>query len=760
MKNIWYLLIFSGLLSYGQETLHLKIEDKANKQPLTGAVIHFDGRHFISGQQGRVTIEKVKKGVFPIKVTFLGYQDYEHKITLPIDNEYVISLSEEINKLGEVVVYSDNPQRKELMLSPTLKKKELVKLQSENLAKILTSVAGVSMIQTGATIAKPVIHGLHSNRILILNNEVRQEGQQWGADHAPEIDPSITTNITIVKGSESVRYGADALGGVVLLTPKKLPYGDALHGEFSPSFASNGNRLGSVFRLESSVPTISNWAWRVQGNLKRSGDLQTADYQINNTGSFEANFSVSTGFEAENWDIEAFYSQYNNESGVFYGSHIGNLEDLMLRFETGRPLTTFPFSYKINPPKQRVTHHLAKIKGNVKTLYTGNFSVMYAYQNDIRREFNVRRGDRTEIPTLHLNLQTHSLDVSWENSLDNWNTIIGVTALQQVNYSQPGTGIVPVIPNYASIGYGGFGIAKYDFGRWLFEMGIRYDYKDLNADGYDMFGQRYGENHLFHNVTYSAGTKFLPSDFWVISSHLGASWRSPSVNELYSNGLHHGTATFDIGDTTLKSEKGFKWLNSVQFRQEKWSINADLYAQIIKNYIYDAPTGETRTLFSGVYPVFRYKQADALFRGADLEVIYSFLPRWKYGLKGSAVYAHDTNSKKYFPFIPSERISNEVTFEIPTAGMWRNFQISAGHQFVAKQHRFDPAQELVAETPSSYHLFSIGLSGELPIEKQRVTVHLSAENVLNNLYKEYTNRFRYYAHDMGRNIQLKINYSF
>src|SRR5690606_33154577 len=97
----------------------------------------------------------------------------------------------------------------------TLNKAQLQQVQGTSLAAQLQSIPGVSMLQTGGTIAKPVINGMYGNRVLILNNGVRQQGQQWGAEHAPEIDPYIANQLTVVKGAESVRYGSDAIGGVI-----------------------------------------------------------------------------------------------------------------------------------------------------------------------------------------------------------------------------------------------------------------------------------------------------------------------------------------------------------------------------------------------------------------------------------------------------------------------------------------------------------------------------------------------------------------
>ncbi|MDO4881324.1 MAG: TonB-dependent receptor [Capnocytophaga sp.] len=765
MKKILFIIFFfkAFYTFYAQETLFLKLEDD-KKQPLSEAIVHFIGKHYVSDGNGKVIIPNLSKGNYPIKITYLGFHDFEEIITIPANNPYIITMKEEVNELEATIVSANrNSNIPKVTTSYTvIKKKHLDSKMGDELAKVLTSVAGISSIQTGATIAKPVIHGLHSNRILLLNNEVRQEGQQWGADHAPEIDPSVADNITIVKGANAIRYGSDALGGVVLISPKKLPFGDGLHGQISPSFASNGRKMATSVKLESSVPKLHDWAWRIQGSLKRSGDISTAEYLLNNTASREANFSIATGVQKEKGTAEIFYSRYENENSIFFGSHIGNLEDLLRRFEVGKPLTTFPFSYSIEAPKQKVIHHLLKAKAFYLLPFGGKITAQYAFQKDIRQEYNVRRMDRTRIPALNMELSTHSMDIFWENNYKNyWNSQIGVNFNQQNNYNQPGTGVVPVIPNYASLGYGVFGIQQYQRNNWFVEAGLRYDYKYLNADGYDMFSQRYGGEHNFHNLTYSLGATWNENKPFTLKSNIGLAWRAPHVNELYSSGLHHGAGTYDLGDNTLKSENGIKWLTALEYKKNFLNLSLDLYLQVIKNYIYDYPTGETRTLSSGVYPIFQYTQADAFFRGADLDAKIQLNDNFQYRLKSSIVFANELKTKRFFPFIPAPRLSQELEYSIFPDHLLETFQVSIGHTFVAKQTRFEPSQELVATTPEAYHLFEASVNGTIKINNtKRLNIRISAENIFNQLYKEYTNRFRYYAHDLGRNIHLRLNYSF
>ena len=772
-KILSLLLLLCALSTFGQSRLQLQVED-TQQLPLVGAVVHFMGKHYLTDSNGKVTIEKLPKGTYPIKITYLGYHDYEATISIPIAQPYKVLMKETVNQLEAVTVVSNNLRKVECKLPcrvEVIREDGFLKHSGDELSKILTQIAGVSMIQTGGTIAKPVIHGLHSNRILILNNEVRQEGQQWGADHAPEIDPTVADQISVVKGAESVRYGSDALGGVILITPNKLPYGDGVHGRLLPSFASNGRKTALTASVEGSVPKFHSWAWRVQGTLKRSGDLSTANYLLNNTAARETNFSVATGVQKKKGTAEVFYSRYENESSVFYGSHIGNLDDLLGRFEIGRPITTYPFSYTINAPKQKVVHHLLKAKAFYHLPFGGKLTAQYAFQKDIRQEFSLRRMDRTRIPALNMELTTHTLDVDWEHFYRyHWGTMIGGSFSKQDNYNQPGTGVVPVIPNFASLSYGVFGIQRYSNMNWRVQAGLRYDYKYLNADGYDMYSQRYGGEHQFHNLTYSVGASHHFSSWIDVGSYIGLAWRAPHVNELYSSGLHHGAGTYDLGDETLQSETGIKWLTTFAYHNHKIWVNVDMYLQWIKNYIYDYPTGEVRTLFSGVYPIFQYTQADAFFRGVDLEVKVPLL-RWQhlsnhsleYELKGSVVFANEIQTKRYFPFIPAPRLQQQLQWNVVArdTGLMRDFTMGVGHTFVAQQTRFEPSQELVPTTPDTYHLFQAHISTTLKIgEQQTLGIRLSVENLLNTEYKEYTNRFRYYAHDLGRNVFIRLNYNF
>ncbi|MBK7882797.1 MAG: TonB-dependent receptor plug domain-containing protein [Chitinophagaceae bacterium] len=185
-------------------------------------------------------------------------------------------------------------------LKKELSGKALQETRGLSLSEALTKINGVTMLQTGSTISKPIIHGLHSNRILTINNGVRQEGQQWGNEHAPEIDPFIADKLTVIKGVDELKYGSDAIGGVVLVDPKPLRNKPGYAAEINTAYFTNNRQyvLSGVF--EQQLKKISAFTYRVQGTFKKAANAATPGYRLNNTASEEKNFSITAGFKKEN----------------------------------------------------------------------------------------------------------------------------------------------------------------------------------------------------------------------------------------------------------------------------------------------------------------------------------------------------------------------------------------------------------------------------------------------------------------------------
>ena len=115
-----------------------------------------------------------------------------------------------------------------------------------NLIQTLGTLPGVHSMDIGSGFSKPMIRGMGFNRISVVENGIKQEGQQWGADHGLELDAFNAGQVSIRKGPASLLYGSDAMGGAIELVPLPLPAGNRLFGEASLLGKSVNGTLGGI----------------------------------------------------------------------------------------------------------------------------------------------------------------------------------------------------------------------------------------------------------------------------------------------------------------------------------------------------------------------------------------------------------------------------------------------------------------------------------------------------------------------------------
>lgn len=664
--------------------------------------------------------------------------------------------------IGEIVVTGVRQQASINSVSNKIDESLIDRSMGKSLASILEHVSGVSSIQTGTTVAKPVINGMYGNRILIVNNGARQTGQQWGVDHAPEIDQNSSGSIEIIKGAESVRYGSEALGGIIVMNQKALPYGQtALSGHLRTLYGNNGKRYSVVAQAEGTIPFSKNLAWRLQGTYANSGDQSTAKYVLNNTGYREHDFSASLGYKLNALKLEGYYSMYNLKLGVLNSAQLGSEDLLKERIALGQPAEVYPYSRHINYPFQQIEHHTAIGKVYFDAGKYGNFFWQTAFQADDRQENRIRRMNLSYIPAVSMYLTSFQNQLKWNLAYNKWNTEAGATYLHIRNRNQTGTGVVPLIPNYTEYDLGIYAIQKYRNGNWTAEAGIRFDNQETRASGYDYTGKLHGGHHVFSNFSYNLGTSYRFNEQLKLTSNLGLAWRAPHVHELYSNGNELGSGMFVMGDSTMHSEQSTKWVTSLSYRSAFAEVRVDAYLQWINGYIYDEPLkGRYVTVISGSYPLFQYKQTDAFFRGIDFDVRLRPIQHVEYHLLSGLIWANEKQTGNYLPYIPSARFDHDITWEDIRVGKG-NAWLQLKHRLVLKQTRFNPANDLIDFTPPTYNLFGLEAGIDWPLgERNKLRMLLAADNLFNKEYKEYTNRSRYYAHDMGRDIRFSIGWFF
>lgn len=780
------LLCYLQAYCFGQQTCNASLSGivitEDNNQTTPSATIELidSGKSTISDIQGRFMITNLCRGIYKIRVRFIGYQTIEKTIEINGAEKLNIKLTPEVKTLEEVTVEAEKVQQVVSLSRSEVKKEELFKSSGESLGKSLQSISGVNLLQTGPNIAKPIIHGLHSNRILILNNGIRQEGQQWGQEHAPEIDPFVATNLQLIKGAAAVKYGSDAIGGVILVNPPDLPEEAGLSGSLNAVANSNNGLITTSALVEGGLAGVKGFGWRLQGSFKKAGDARSPNYRLTNTGTLENNYSIGVGYHNSVSGLELFFSSFDAEIGILRSAHTGNLTDLERAIGSERPLVIRDFSYDINNPRQAIRHQLFKFNGHTETRL-GELSAQYGLQVNLREEYDIRRGGRSEIPALSLELITHTVELDLDMKAQGaFKGDIGASFLYQGNSNNPETGIRPLIPNFDNWTAGIHAIGRYIKEDFELELGFRYDFKHYLVKRFNSQNMLETPEFDFNNLTGSAGVIVFFNKGWSLRSNIGTAWRAPHINELFSGGLHNGSAGFEEGNSTLVAEKAVKWINSFERVSNKYDLTIAAYYNLIADYIYLRPEDVILSI-QGAFPLFRYTQTDASFVGIDTDLLYHLTKNIEINGKLSLIRAYDRLNDGPLINIPANRLNTGLTYKFKE-GRIKSPYLSLSVDLVDQQRnapRVVSISEVIAANTSDLDLFEtdktvfdflappvgyvnwgISTGFKLPIQQNLLSVYIAVENLFNNTYRDYLNRLRYFADDMGRNISIKLNYSF
>jgi iron complex outermembrane recepter protein len=739
-------------------TLYGVVTDSETLEPLVDAKVFFrsSGKGVLTGMNGEYEIRGLCDGVDTVTVTHAGCETRQYAVEIKENTHLDIQLPHNQYHTDTVHIHDKHANPKPTQAESSLTGKDLEKLAGKSLGEALKEIAGVNALQTGPSIFKPMIHGMHSNRIVIMNNGVRQESQQWGSEHAPEIDPFTATRLSVVKGANSVRYGPDAIAGVVLVEPGPLPDSAGMGGAIHMVGATNGWMGATAGVLEGRFK--KPLAWRLQGSLKRSGNFHAPDYILANTGLSEANFSGAAGWTRERYAVEAYYSHFSSNIGIFAGSHIGNLTDLQNAIASDTPLVSSNFTYAIAAPKQHITHDLAKVKAWAETGHVGILNATFAWQHNLRQEYDNHRSSASDpgAPQLHYEISTASGEVFWEhNKFKDLKGMVGITGQTQVNHYE---GFF-FIPNFWNFNLGPFLLERLVKLRWELEAGIRYD-RRWNQIWMWQGGEIISPKQNWQNFSGSLGGLVRLNEHLSIHGNVGSAWRPPTMNELFSKGLHHGAASFEIGDSTLGPEQALNSTLSLEYRgHNEFSGELGVYYNYIHDFIYQEPVQPATLTVRGAFPTFVYKQVDAQFMGVDMAFAWEVTHHLAWNAKASIVRAQNLTTDQPLIYIPPDRFESGLTFTFTGGKYIHTPSVGLSGVITRRQDRF-PAGVDYALPPAAWALLNAEAGGTLVLGKFTMDLGLGAYNLTNTRYRDYMNRFRYYADEMGRNYSLRVKIPF
>ncbi len=706
-------------------------------------------------------------GQYRIVLLQAGYLPLDTSFTLAKSLDLILPLIPRVKELKELEIHEDHldQQGRLTLQSSQLNASQWQANAGKPLGEMLKEASGVSSLQSGPTISKPVIHGLHSNRVVLINNGIRLESQQWGAEHAPEIDPFNVVSATVLKGAASLRYGSDAIAGVVLLQPKTMDFEKGTRGEVVLNGMSNGRMGAASARIEHAFGgKFKGMGIRIQGTLKDAGNIKTPTYYLKNTGMCENDVSATWMYTNKRVAMEISGSIFKTQIGIFTGSHVGNLKDLEAALQSVFPKDSSGFSRKIERGFQEVKHETFKARFCYHLNEYKQLEIVYGLQRNHRQEYDSGLPLSTNPAILNAAqadflISTNTLDVLYSEKLNGlYSLSIGASLLSQGNVFK-GLEYRALIPNFRNNGAGSFIALSRKKKRLIIEAGLRYDYRWLECYRLDYTTlETFATLHQFQNGSFSLGGLYQFNEKFSIQTNVGSAWRAPNVNELYGNGVHQSAASFEIGDSTLLSERAYNAIISGLWESSKSRFEIGIYRNQLDHFIFLKPLLVPVITIAGAYPAFQQTQVNAVFTGLDFDFKTILWRSLKIGGKLALIQGYNRTIHDYLVYTPSNRGDMFLMIEGNANERGKKSYVKLSAQYVARQNHVPSNSDYVAP-PADYFLmnFDAGLSVG---KKHPIDLGFSIYNVFNTQYREYLNRFRYFANEQGRSFVLRISVPF
>lgn len=735
-------------------TLQLRgrVVDLESSLPLERAGVHLQGTNVMAITQpdGSFRLSGLCPGTYVIEISHVGCTPIAQTIVLTGDVDMAFQLAHYHDVLDGVTVVERREEGVLVGSQASLNQAMIDAGAGLPLAERIKVLPGVDALQTGATISKPMIQGLTGNRVLILNNGIRLEGQQWGQEHAPEIDPFIAEDIAVYKGTQGLQFGPGALGGVVVVNPAAPDFVKRFSAKALISGATNGWG-GSVSALASGLP-IQRLPLFVRGHVTVTGfgDRRAPDYLLSNTGNREMHYSFTTAWQKPGYDLELFYSAYRANIGILQGAHFGNLTDLNTAIQSGKSPQTGPFTYAIARPNQEVLHDMFKLSGSA------HFGINHELEWQVSRQFNDRQeydlhrtlGANPDQPQLDYRLTTWMTDLHWHIRHGNSRTKVGVQGVTMANTYRGRF----LIPNYELGGLGAFVMHDHVVGKALIEAILRWDGRQTTAY-FNRAGEVTADQRTLNGWGGSAGIKWPHSALGEWNLTVGSTWRPPFVNEWYSDGLHHGSGSIEQGNPNLVPERSIDVQASWKYTARKVGTLEVLAGyRWLNQFIYLEP-GMPQLTLAGAFPVFEYAQTNAW--QTTLDVMHTM--NWRTGLtwnnSGSLLYVAQQGGG-FLPLMPPAKLRTGWTYQPTqattyTAGLAYTFQ-----QFWA------PVEGDLLPPPDGFLLVDAKVEHQWGQGAWNHAVSVGVNNLLNTRYRNYLDRWRYFADQPGINVYVQFKTQF
>ncbi len=659
----------------------------------------------------------------------------------PNDTSDVFFRHLKLNELVVTGVTGDTKLKNSTAPISIISNKDLRQTTSTNIIDAIAHQPGMAQITTGGGISKPIIRGLGYNRIIVMNEGVRQEGQQWGDEHGIEIDPQIVNSVEILKGPASLMYGSDAMAGVVILhSAPTLPEGkmranvsteyQTNNGLFDYSLNFAGNQKGFVWDARFSDKMAHAYKNKVDGYVPGSQFKERA-------GRLMLGLNKRWGHTHLTW------TAFHQTPSIVEGERDETTGELVCNSDNVK-------TYSKALPFQEIKHYKA-VLDNSFNLPKGWLKAIIGYQQNRRQEFEESE-DEYE---LFFKLHTVTYDVRYlSQEFSGWKVAGGVNGMWQQSQN---LGEESLIPEYKLFDIGGYATLSKSLGKWTLNGGLRFDNRHLNFHSRD-----------FSGLSGSIGAVCNISEHFNLRLNMARGFRAPNMSELGSDGVHEGTLRYELGNPDLKPEYSWQADLGLDFTSQYISAQVALFANRIENYIF---AKRIDLVMEEGLRTYEYTQGDARLLGFEAGIDFHPIHCIHFENTFSFVDAqqlHQPKETKYLPMTPAPRWTSELKYELTHHCHFalNNAYAALGLECNLAQNHYYKADDTETRTPS-YTLLSLSIGSDLNIHKKKVAeISVTAENLLNRAYQNHLSRLKYTdvnnvtgqqgVFNMGRNIVFKL----
>ena len=654
-------------------------------------------------------------------------------------------VNEDLVELDEVVLTLPFGQTlgKSVLKVDKLNFNDINPIIKQYISNSISKLPGVSIISTGAGIGKPSIRGLSFNRVVVLNQGMRLENQQWGEEHGLALSSSGVNSVEVVKGPLYVLYGSDAMGGVLYIEPEKYLTSDDLEIDYTGIYNSNYSGFSNNLGLKGSS---ENFSYMLRADITDNGNYSSPDGEIENTWFKQNDFKAGVAYQTEKFQSDLRFSMSETEVGIPHMEEgHDDHDDHDDHEEDGHDDHD---DHGEEDHYQEINHTTLTWKNTFDMGNDHTLDITLGRQLNERKEFggheeeghddhDDHEGHEEGEAELDMELETTSIDIKLTMpQSDDLNLIIGTSLLNQENKN---FGHETLIPDAEKKDFGLFALGQFDLDDTSQALiGVRYDNRSISSESssndYSNFNGSLGFKKDFGNST--------------LRINLSSGFRAPDLIELYADGSHHGSFQYKKGNINLEAEESLQTDLSYQINNDNSIVSFDLFYNDISDYIYLNPS----SMFEDGLRVYDYMQQDSKLYGGEIHLNKNTSIDWlSYYTSIEYVFAESMDGEA-LPFI-SPLTLNQV-FNIDFGN---NYSVEIDFIAKAKQSRVS----MFEEETDGYSV--LNLSGNFKTEFMNNDLNLfwRISNVFDKEYYDHLSRLKTAGiEEMGRNISVGLKYNF